>query len=79
MTTCRVERGGDVENKIQLSRQKKMLTQKILAEIVGLSERNLQAIESGRLDPRTSNSLKLAKALDSTVEELFPLKSEVTA
>jgi putative transcriptional regulator len=56
-----------------------MLTQKILAEIVGLSERNLQAIESGRLDPRTSNSLKLAKALDSTVEELFPLKSEVTA
>ena len=60
-------------NRIKQFRNAEKLTQKELAEKTGISERNLQAIEAGLLDPRTSNSMKIANALNTTVGELFPV------
>ena len=63
-------------NNIKQFRNAEKLTQKELAIKTGINERNLQAIEAGVLDPRTSNSMKIANALNTTVGELFPVGEE---
>ena len=68
------KRGGDTKNNISELRRKNNLTQRELARITNLSERNLQAIEAGKLDPRTSNSIKIARALSTTVEALYEIQ-----
>ena len=65
-----------ITNKIRLYREKRDLTQKELGEKTNITERNIQRIESGAQDPKTSNSLNIAKALNTTVEKLFKLPSE---
>jgi len=48
-----------------------------LANQVGISRQTVYAIEAGTYVPNTAVSLKLARALDTTVEELFQIDSEV--
>lgn len=50
-----------------------------LARRVGVSRQTVYAIEAGNYVPNTAVSLKLARALDATVEELFHLDTEERA
>jgi len=47
-----------------------------LAGLVGISRQTVYAIEAGTYVPNTAVSLKLARVLDTTVEELFQLEAE---
>ena len=47
-----------------------------LARKIGVSRQTVYAIEAGNYVPNTVVSLKMARALDTTVEELFTLDSE---
>lgn len=58
--------------KIKLARVKLGLTQKELAKKVGISHVTLSKIEKGNYENLTLRTmLKLAAALDTTVQELF--------
>lgn len=57
---------------VKLARIKAGLTQKKLAALVGISHVTLSKIESGNYDSVTkATMIKIAKALNSTVQELF--------
>ncbi|MCS7256495.1 MAG: substrate-binding domain-containing protein [Thermomicrobium sp.] len=58
---------------VRARRQALGLTQQQLAERAGISRQTLVAIEAGRLTPSVTIALRLARALDCTVEELFAL------
>ncbi|WWU64685.1 helix-turn-helix domain-containing protein [Clostridium baratii] len=58
--------------KVKIARIKKRLTQQELCKIVKTSPKKLVAIEKGEYDMVTIGLAKrLAKALDTTVQELF--------
>lgn len=61
-----------VELKLINYRISKGLTQSQLAKKVDISTRNYQRIEAGEREPKVRTAIKMAKALDTTVEELFP-------
>ena len=56
---------------LKLARIKKGLTQRQLGKMVGLSNVTISHIEKGYCDVTKSIMLKIAKALDATVQELF--------
>ena len=49
------------------------LSQLALAECVGVSRQTIISIEKGRFRPSVELALRLARALDTTVEALFTL------
>lgn len=57
-------------------RRRRGLSAPELARAAGVTRQALYAIEGGRYLPNTEVALKLARALESTVEELFPLTEE---
>ena len=57
-------------------RRRRGLSAPELARAAGVTRQALYAIEGGRYLPNTEVALKLARALESTVEELFPLAEE---
>ena len=63
-------------NTLKVQRAKKDLTQQQLADIVCVTRKTINTVEKGRFVPSTVLALKLARALDVTVEELFILKDE---
>lgn len=52
-------------------RVKKDIKQGVLAEKLNITPQYLRKIEKGEIEPRRDLMLKLAKALDTTVQELF--------
>lgn len=60
-----------LENRIKSERERAGLTQAGLAELVGVSRKTVNTVENGVFTPSTILALKLAKALDTTVEQLF--------
>lgn len=65
-------------NNLKLLREAKELTQKELAQISKVSERQIISIENDNANPRYSTVCKLVQALETTVEELFPLPVAAT-
>lgn len=66
-----------VENKLKLFRvQSGDITQGALAEKVACSRQTIHSIESGKFNPSIELALKIAKALGTSVSELFTLKEE---
>ena len=65
-----------ISNNLKFYRLKKDLSQAKLAQMVGVSERHYQKIEYGLTKPNIEIVLLLAKALETTVEELFKLGGE---
>jgi transcriptional regulator with XRE-family HTH domain len=68
------KKGRAKMNKLQEKRKAKGLSQSQLAEASGVNIRTLQHYESGHRDISIASArtvLKLAKALDTTVEELI--------
>ena len=54
----------------------KDLTQEELAELVGVSRQTIIAIEKGKYNPSVYLAIKLARVLDTTVEEIFTIEEE---
>ncbi len=66
----------EILNSLARLRLKRGLTASQLATEVGVSRQTIYAIEAGTYVPNTAVSLKLARTLDTTVEELFQIETE---
>jgi putative transcriptional regulator len=66
-------------NTLKVHRAMKNLTQAELAERAGITRRSINAIEAGRMVPSVLLALNIARALDTTVEELFEFREEESA
>lgn len=56
---------------LKKAREEKSLTQLQIARIAGISELAYQNYESGKRIPRADIAIRIAEALQSTVEALF--------
>ncbi|MBO4992904.1 MAG: helix-turn-helix transcriptional regulator [Alistipes sp.] len=63
-----------MENRIRVARAERRLTQQQLADAVGVSRQTINAIESGKFVPSTVVALKIARAFERPVEEIFLLE-----
>lgn len=63
--------GQTVENRIRALRETRGISQGALAEAVVISRQSLSAIEAGRAVPGVDVALRIARALDARVEDLF--------
>jgi transcriptional regulator with XRE-family HTH domain len=57
-----------IGGKIVIARKRKGLSQKALADIVGMDAGNLARIENGHIEPTPKNLLKLAEALEVPID-----------
>lgn len=64
---------GKLSNKVHELRTKKGLTQKELAEKVGVTRQTIIAIEKGDYSPSVVLAIKLAQSFKVKVENLFRL------
>jgi DNA-binding XRE family transcriptional regulator len=62
-----------VANALSAFRKKRGLSAVELAQAVGVSRQTVYAMEAGDYVPNTTVALKLAKVLQTSVEELFRL------
>ncbi len=60
---------------MKVQRAMRDLTQAELAELAGITRKSINAIEMGHMVPSTILALKLARALNVTVETLFRIES----
>ena len=67
---------NEIENHLGRLRQKRGISAADLAKMAGVSRQTVYAMEAGNYTPNTAVALKLARALESTVEELFSLPGE---
>ena len=65
--------GDRLRNRLREERARRSLTQAALAALVGVSRKTINTVENGVFVPSTVLALQLARALDTTVEELFQL------
>ncbi|HRN47638.1 MAG TPA: helix-turn-helix transcriptional regulator [Niabella sp.] len=65
-----------MRNILREERTKNGLTQIQLADLVGVSRQSIIAIETKKYTPTIILALKLAKALNKKVEELFFLEND---
>jgi len=66
-----------LKNEIRVFRAKFNISQRELAEGIGVTRKTINTIETGRFVPSTILSMKIAKFFKTTVEEIFELKEEV--
>jgi putative transcriptional regulator len=66
--------GEQLVSRLREERTRRNLTQAQLAELVGVSRKTINTVENGIFIPSTVLSLRLARALGTTVEELFQLR-----
>ena len=57
--------------KLKNRREQLKLTQKVVAERIGIAESAYQRYERQNREPGVKTALKIAKALETTVEELY--------
>lgn len=60
-----------MKNKLKIYRAKYDLTQKDLAEKVGVTRQTIISIEKGRYEPSLSLAFKLADHFDVKIEDIF--------
>ena len=65
-----------VSNRIRVHRAIRDLTQADLAERAGITRASVNAVEGGRMVPSIFLALKLARALEVSVDDLFCLPGE---
>ena len=63
----------ELNNKLEEFRKASSLTQSELAEKVEVSRKSINSVENGIYIPTTLLALKIAKALNCTVDNLFQL------
>jgi putative transcriptional regulator len=57
--------------KIKLARVAKDLSQQELAELVGSTRQTIGLIEKGKYNPSLNLCIRIARALDKTLDDLF--------
>jgi putative transcriptional regulator len=62
-----------LSNRLREERTRRGYTQAQLAELVNVSRKTINTVENGIFVPSTTLALRLARALDTTVEALFQL------
>ena len=65
-----------LKNNIKVFRAKFNISQRELAEAIGVTRKTINTIETGRFVPSTILSLKIAKHFRTNVEEIFKLEGE---
>ena len=63
-----------MRNTMKVERAKKNWTQADLADKIGVSRQAINSIETGKFIPSTVLALKMAKAFQVNVEEVFQLE-----
>jgi len=63
----------ELRNTLKVQRAIRNLTQAELGELAGVTRKSVNAIETGRMVPSVLLALKLARALDVAVDEIFSL------
>jgi len=63
-------------NQLRVARAGRHLTQEALADLIGTTRKSINAIEMQRMVPSTLLALKIARALDTSVEHLFSLVAD---
>ncbi len=63
-------------NNLSLYRKKKKYSMDDLAKIAGLSQSTISLIENGKRYPALRTARKLAEALNTSVDNLFPNNSQ---
>ncbi|ADG80677.1 Transcriptional regulator, XRE family OS=Tsukamurella paurometabola (strain ATCC 8368 / DSM/ CCUG 35730 / CIP 100753 / JCM 10117 / KCTC 9821 / NBRC 16120/ NCIMB 702349 / NCTC 13040) OX=521096 GN=Tpau_4108 PE=4 SV=1 [Tsukamurella paurometabola] len=66
------------ENPVRTRRRARRVTQAELAATIGVSRQTVVAVEKGDYAPSVYLALRIARALEATVEELFPLEKETS-
>jgi len=69
----------EVENNLAALRQKRGLSAAQLAHLAGVSRQTIYAMEAASYVPNTALALKLARSLETSVEEVFSLPGESPA
>lgn len=64
-----------MKNTIKIERIKNGFTQQDLADKISVSRQTIIAIESGKFNPSTKLSLKIADVLKCNVQDIFSLES----
>ena len=65
-----------MKNRIKEFRKKKKLRQEDLAEELSVTRQTIIAVENDKYNPSLELAMKMAKFLETTVEELFELEEE---
>jgi putative transcriptional regulator len=65
-----------VKNRLKLARVESGFTQAELAEHVGVTRQTIGLIEAGGYNPTLNLCLRLARATDKTLDELFWIEGE---
>ena len=60
-----------LKNNLKEARAKKQISQRELAEMVGVSRNTIRSIETGQFNPTAKLALIICIALDKKFEELF--------
>ena len=60
-----------LKNNLKEARAKKQISQRELAEMVGVSRNKISSIETGQFNPTAKLALIICIALDKKFEELF--------
>ncbi|PKO12255.1 MAG: transcriptional regulator [Chloroflexi bacterium HGW-Chloroflexi-10] len=63
-----------MKNKIKLLRKNRGLRQEDIAVLLNVSRQTIVAIENDKYNPTLELAMKMARLLDTTVEELFILE-----
>ncbi len=63
-----------MENNIRKLRKEKEMRQEDLARSLGVSRQTINAIENNKYNPTLELAMRLARFLNTTVEELFILE-----
>ncbi|CUS45747.1 MAG: helix-turn-helix transcriptional regulator [Pseudomonadota bacterium] len=63
-------------NSLKVERARLGLTQADLADRVGVSRKTINTVENGVFIPSTTLALRLARALEKRVEDIFQLAPE---
>lgn len=71
LTESEIQFIKDLGKRIVILRKKRNLKQKELSDILDMDDGSLRRIESGRTNPTTATLIKIAKALNVTVADLF--------
>src|SRR5580700_3770356 len=69
----------EIETSLGSLRRKRGISAIHLAATVGVSRQTIYAMETGSYVPNTAVALRLARALETTVEDLFSLPLEAVA
>ncbi|MCK5034529.1 MAG: helix-turn-helix transcriptional regulator [Candidatus Sabulitectum sp.] len=65
-----------MKNRLRVLRAEKEISQKHLADEVGLSRQTVNSIERGKFNPSIVTALKIAEFFDIPVDEVFKLEEE---